>query len=98
MYQIVLNDGSKYDCYFCVSSEESGVFITIQNLDFPNSAMIFSNPNLTSIIETPAKKLIGYTNLIFIRNSPNGILIHLEGGHDEPKQLGSVETGIADIE
>lgn len=86
MNTIKFANGAVYDCSFLSTipnGSENEAIIALTDVDFPTAATVFSDKNMTSVMEWGSYRLVGYTNLIAVGVQPYGIQAVLRGGHDE---------------
>ena len=81
--EIKFANGAVYDCSYLATDGQGTAWIVLDGLSIAESAAIFSNPDMTEVMEWGAYRLIGYTNLVFIMVDQNGVKCGLKGGHDE---------------
>lgn len=81
---ITFANGEKHECSFAVTNPvEQSAFFALADVDFAGAARIFSDPEMTSTMETATRRFIGYTSLQMLYVQPYGIQAILKGGHDE---------------
>ena len=85
MDTIKFANGAVYECSFLSTLPEGKAFIAIPGLSFAQAVQIFSDPNMTSVMEWGEYRLVGYTTLAGLYVQPYGIQAVLTGGHDEKK-------------
>ena len=86
MQTIKFADGTVYRCTFCATDGNGSAFIALDAVTFPEAAAIFSDENMTSVMEWASYRLVGYTQLVSINVQPYGIQAMLRGGHDEARE------------
>lgn len=83
MDEIKFANGAVYECSYLATDGQGTAWIVLAGADIVESVAIFSNSDMTSVMEWGDYILTGYTNLVFVMVDNNGVKCGLKGGHDE---------------
>lgn len=86
MDTIKFANGSVHNCSFLSTipnGETNTAYVALADVDFVEAARIFSDPNMTRLMEYGVYRLNDYTNLVDLNKQPYGIQATLKGGYDE---------------
>ena len=86
MDTITFANGESYHCSFISTIPDGNTmtaFIALSEVTFSEAATIFSDQEMTSVMEYGSTRLVGYTTLQGLYVQPYGIQAVLKGGHDE---------------
>ena len=85
MDTIKFANGAVYSCPHLATLPELGIaYVALDDVTFAEAAQIFSNPEMTSVMEFGDWRLVGYTACRYVMRESYGFKACLEGGHDEP--------------
>ena len=76
-------NGAVFDCSYLATDGQGTAWIILDGLNIVESVSVFSNPDMTDVMEWGDYRLIGYTELVFVMVDRDGIKCGLKGGHDE---------------
>lgn len=86
MDTIKFANGAVYNCSFLSTipfGNTMQAIIALADVSFAETASIFSNPDMVSVMEYGEYQLVDYTTLQGVYNQPYGIQAVLTGGHNE---------------
>ena len=87
MDTIKFANGAVHECSLCATIPEMQMaYVALSDVTFVEAAAIFSDPDMTEIMEYSNYRLVGYTNLKHIMNESFGVKACLTGGHDERRE------------
>ena len=87
MDTIKFANGAVYNCTMCATIPNMQMaYVALGDVSFADAAAIFSDPEMTEVMEYSDYRLVGYTKLSYVMQESFGVKACLTGGHDERRE------------